>query len=614
MLAAGLVALVALNRRVADERAEAVEARNDAEAKSQQLHDNLLESYEAQARQYALAGAYPFALAYLDEATKLGAHGPAHDLVAATIARGLTGKLREVRHDSTVLDARFSPDGTRLVTAGYDKRARLWNVADGRLIAELAHADAVESARFLPDGSIVTASDDGTAVLWDGATGGKLATFDAKVGGGVREAVPSPDGQRIVTITEDDAIWVWDRDGRLVTRLGQAVPGKATSGLERRCAFSFDGARVAIGDRAGMLRIWATRSWQLLGSVRAHDGPINTVAFSSDGAHVVTASDDASAKVWSVAPLQLRTRVRHDAQVNAAAFSPDGNTIATASNDKSAKLWDASTGERKLSLDGHTAGVNWVEFSPDGTQIATVSDDAAVLLWRIDTGQRVSRLIGHRGLVSFVHYDAQGTRLVTSSLDGTAIVWSAAPQRYATLLRGHTDRVFAAELGPDDRTVASGGADGTARLWDRTSAKQLRNLPLDGSVVCCAAFSPDGALVATGNNAGVKLWDVATGRIVATLPSPDTNTIEWARDGSRFVSAHDDGVARLWTADGKPVASLNVGGGRGAFGGVLARWRSRAHVIRGSPHADLGRPHGQGARAVGGQGSAVRQRPARSGG
>jgi WD40 repeat protein len=62
----------------------------------------------------------------------------------------------------------FSPDGQRIVTASADKTARLWNAANGQLLAKLeGHTARVNRAVFSPDGQrIVTASDDATARVY----------------------------------------------------------------------------------------------------------------------------------------------------------------------------------------------------------------------------------------------------------------------------------------------------------------------------------------------------------------------------------------------------------------------------------------------------------------
>ena len=69
--------------------------------------------------------------------------------------------------------AAFSPDGRFVVTASWDGTARVWEAATGKAIGEpLRHEKAVRSAAFSPDGRfVVTASGDGTARVWEAATG-----------------------------------------------------------------------------------------------------------------------------------------------------------------------------------------------------------------------------------------------------------------------------------------------------------------------------------------------------------------------------------------------------------------------------------------------------------
>ncbi|NMG22579.1 AAA family ATPase [Brasilonema bromeliae] len=76
-------------------------------------------------------------------------------------------------HTLPVTSASFSPDGKRILTASWDKTARLWD-SSGKLVTELkGHTDSVNSASFSPDGKrILTASWDKTARLW------QYRTFD----------------------------------------------------------------------------------------------------------------------------------------------------------------------------------------------------------------------------------------------------------------------------------------------------------------------------------------------------------------------------------------------------------------------------------------------------
>ena len=95
-------------------------------------------------------------------------------------------------HDDVATSAAFSPDGRRIVTASWDKAARIWDAADGRAIATLAgHEGEVYSAAFSPDGRrIVTASWDKTARIWDAVDGRYRHAGGARGGGVLRRLQP----------------------------------------------------------------------------------------------------------------------------------------------------------------------------------------------------------------------------------------------------------------------------------------------------------------------------------------------------------------------------------------------------------------------------------------
>jgi WD40 repeat protein len=163
-----------------------------------------------------------------------------------------------------VRGAEFSPDGTRVVTAGQDRVARIWNAIEGTPIAQLeGHTASLATAAFSPDGrSIVTGSDDGTARVWDAETQTVIATLSA-FKGKVSWAQFSSDGTRIATAHLDQTANIWDAaSGRLLITL----PGFGSE--VRSAAFSPDQERLVTANGDGAIRIWdvarQTQTWEEL--------------------------------------------------------------------------------------------------------------------------------------------------------------------------------------------------------------------------------------------------------------------------------------------------------------------------------------------------------------
>ena len=107
-----------------------------------------------------------------------------------------------------VYAASFSPDGRTVVTASFDNTARLWDAASGKELQRLTHDGAVDAASFSPDGRTVVTVSFNAARLWDAVSGRELhrLTHD----GAVKAASFSPDGRTVVTASHDKTARLWD--------------------------------------------------------------------------------------------------------------------------------------------------------------------------------------------------------------------------------------------------------------------------------------------------------------------------------------------------------------------------------------------------------------------
>jgi WD40 repeat protein len=275
-------------------------------------------------------------------------------------------------HTADVESVAWSPDGKRLATGSHDGTAKVWDAASGQPSLTLKGHDAkVLSVAWSPDGKrLATGSGDNTAKVWDAASGQEMLTLKGHKGP-VYSAAWSPNGKRLATGSGDNTAKVWDAASghELLT-----VTGPVQSVVS--VAWCPDGKRLATASWDQPPKVWNAASAQLMLTLKGHNGSVQRVAWSPNGKRLATASYDNTAKVWDAARGQeVLTLKGQNGWVESVAWSPDGKRLATGSGDQTAKVWDASSGQELLTLKGHSHTVFSVAWSPDGKRLAAASAD-----------------------------------------------------------------------------------------------------------------------------------------------------------------------------------------------------------------------------------------------
>eukprot|EP00743_Colponemidia_sp_Colp-15_P003530 GILK01003808.1.p1 GENE.GILK01003808.1~~GILK01003808.1.p1 ORF type:complete len:643 (+),score=125.74 GILK01003808.1:73-2001(+) len=205
-----------------------------------------------------------------------------------------------------------------------------------------------------------------------------------------------------------------------------------------------------------------------------HGGPVYAASFSPDRQFCITASEDCSARLWSLeTQSNLVVYKGHNFPVWDVKFSPLGYYFATASHDRTARLWSTDHIYPLRIFAGHLGDVDVVQFHPNCNYVATGSADKTVRLWDIQSGECVRVFSGHVGTIYALAISPDGKTLASSGEDKKVVLWDLAEGRAIKLLHGHTKTVWSLDFSMDGSILASGSADHSVCLWD---VKRARNM------------------------------------------------------------------------------------------------------------------------------------------
>ena len=307
-------------------------------------------------------------------------------------------------------------------------------------------------------------------------------------------------------------------------------------------------------DRARQIAVDAHGRGAARHVLRGHQGSIQALAISPDGAVVASGGTDQTIRLTPLgggAPIVLRV----ESAVGNLLYSLDGTRLI-ASVDRKLIVWPlggGAPGQPRI-VGEHDAGISNMALAPDGRTLATVSMDKTVRLWDLERGeQRVWR--GETYSSWGVAFTPDGRRLVTCSEERNLRIWDVATGESRTVANPEPFGPIA--MAPDGRTVALAGSSGV-HLWSIGDDPPVyRALPRQSDYVINVGFSPDGAHVATVNAGGaVRVWDLASSKARPLLGHQGRGTnLAYARGGALLATSGDDGTVRVW-----PTAELGDGG------------------------------------------------------
>ncbi|KAI5637256.1 WD domain, g-beta repeat domain-containing protein [Phthorimaea operculella] len=476
-------------------------------------------------------------------------------------------------HRATITKVIFHPVFSLMVSSSEDATIKVWDFESGEYERTLkGHTDSVQDIAFDHHGKLLAYS----IKVWDFESGEYERTLKGHTDS-VQDIAFDHHGKLLAY-----SIKVWDFESGEYER---TLKGHTDSVQD--IAFDHHGKLLVSCSADMSIKLWDfNQTFECVKTMHGHDHNVSSVAFSPSGDIVYSASRDKTIKAWEVATGRHRVlrqprqdhqgvggrhwvcdtvTTTHDDNVSSVAFSTSGDIVYSASRDKTIKAWEVATGHRVLrqlrqdhqGVGGrhwvcdivtttHDDNVSSAAFSPSGDIAYSASRDKTIKAWEVATGRhRVLRQPrqDHQGVggrhwvcdivttthddnVSSVAFSPSGDIVYSASRDKTIKAWEVATGRHRVLRQPRQDYQ---------------GVGGRQWVCDIVTTTHDDN-------VSSVAFAPSGDIVySASRDKTIKAWEVATGRHrVLRQPRQDYQGVggrQWVCD--IVTTTHDDNVSSV---------------------------------------------------------------------
>eukprot|EP01083_Nonionella_stella_P074976 203542_1 len=290
------------------------------------------------------------------------------------------------------------------------------------------HFSKVYDVAWGPDShSLVSASQDGKLIVWDGPSTNKICSISLK------------------------SLWV------LACDYGPDDKFVASAGLDDMCTIH---PIIPEGQksRSGVEECF---------TLQEHDGYISSVKFVNEH-ELITSSGDTTCILWDLESRRPIATFQDHVQDVTDVDSCGQNLVATASCDATARIWDSrQSGRPAVDFVGHEADLNSVRWFPDENAIVTGSDDSTCRFFDIRSRCQMNMytMDDITSGVTSLDFSQSGNYIFAGYDDNTLFVWNTLTGKVEQQIQGHTNRISSVCVSGDGRAVCTGSWDTFVRIF-----------------------------------------------------------------------------------------------------------------------------------------------------